>query len=357
MRDFVDHLRAQHESLQGLPVGLLYTAGIVVACTLVLLFVSLLAGEIVWLERRVAGRMQARIGPNRVGPTGLLQFLADGLKLLAKEDVVPTAADRRVFLIAPYIVFAGAFAAFAAIPFGSGLVAGDMNLGLFFVLSVSSIEVVGVIMAGWSSNSKWSILGTMREVAQVISYEIPLGLAALTVAVLAGSLNLSAIVSQQEGWIWHWWVFQSPATFVAFFLFFTAALAALKRAPFDLPEAESELVAGFHTEYTGFRFAIFFLAEYAAMFLFAVLTSVLFLGGWNPGVPIDVSTGLGRWAGFGVLFVKSAFLLFVMIWVRWSLPRYRVDKVMYLCWKVLLPGTVLTVLGAALWVMCLPRGW
>lgn len=352
MRDWIDHLAANSELLGGLPRGLLYTTGILLACSIVLLFVSLFAGEIVWMERRISGRIQARIGPNRVGPQGLLQFLADGVKLLAKEDIIPASADRMVFLIAPYIVFAGAFAAFAAIPFGYGLVSADMNFGLFFVLSISSIEVVGVIMAGWSSNSKWSILGTMREVAQVVSYEMPLAISALTVVVLAGTLNLSDIVAQQEGWVWHWFIFRSPATFVGFFIFFTAALAALKRAPFDMPEAESELVAGFHTEYTGFRFAIFFLAEYAGMFLFAMLTAVLFFGGWQTGTPLDSSTGvLWRTLGFLVLFVKAFLLLSVMIWIRWSLPRYRVDKVMYLCYKVLLPWSVVCVIVAALQVL------
>jgi NADH-quinone oxidoreductase subunit H len=272
--------------------------------------------------------------------------------------VVPATADRVPFLFAPYIVFAGAFAAFAAVPWGHGMAPADMNLGLFYVLSISSIEAVGVIMAGWASNSKWSILGTMRAVAQVISYEMPLAISALAVVVLAGSLNLTAIVQQQQGWIWEWWVFRSPATFVGFFVFFTASLAALKRAPFDLPEAESELVAGFHTEYTGFRFAIFFLAEYAGMFLFAVLISVLFLGGWNPGFPVDLSHGaLGRTAGFFVVFLKSVALLFVMIWIRWSLPRYRVDKVMYLCYKVLLPFSVVAVVVAALQVLLFPDGF
>lgn len=351
MKAFLDGLIDGSALLQSVPRGLVYTVGILLACKAVLLFVSLFAGEIVWMERRISGRIQARIGPNRVGPQGLLQFLADGVKLLAKEDVVPASADRFVFLIAPYIVFAGVFAAFAAVPLGAGLVPADVSYGLFFVLAITSVEVVGVIMAGWSSNSKWAILGTMREVAQVISYEMPLALSALTVAVLAGTLNLSEIVVQQEGWVWNWWVLRSPATFVGFFLFFTSALAALKRAPFDLPEAESELVAGFHTEYTGFRFAIFFLAEYAGMFLFAILTSLLFFGGWHLGVPVDTSTGLGRAVGFLVLFAKSAFFLAVMIWVRWSLPRYRVDKVMYLCYKVLLPWSVAAVLVAALQVL------
>jgi NADH-quinone oxidoreductase subunit H len=351
MKSAVDDLVANHPFLQDLPRGLLYTGGILLGVTLVLLFVSLFAGEIVWMERRIAGRMQARIGPNRVGPQGLLQFLADGVKLLAKEDVIPAGADRPVFLAAPLIVFAGAFAAFAAIPFGYGLVPSDMNLGLFFVLSISSIEVVGVIMAGWSSNSKWAILGAMREVAQVVSYEMPLAISALTVVVLSGSLNLTEIGNQQAGWFWNWFVFRSPATFAGFFLFFTAALAALKRAPFDLPEAESELVAGFHTEYTGFRFAVFFLAEYSAMFLFSLLTAVLFFGGWNAGVPVTLEEGLGRWGGALVLFLKACAFLFVMIWVRWSLPRYRVDKVMYLCYKVLLPWSVVAVVVAALQVL------
>jgi NADH-quinone oxidoreductase subunit H len=337
--------------LAELPRGLVYALGMMLACTLVLLFVSLLAGEVVWLERRVAGRMQARIGPNRVGFQGLLQFLADGVKLLAKEDIIPAEADRPTFLAAPIIVFMGAFAAFAVIPFGYGLVPADMNVGLFVVLAMSSIEVPGVIMAGWASNSKWAILGSMREVAQMVSYEMPLGLSALAIALLAGTLNLSDIVHQQEGWAWNWYVFRGPFAFAAFFLFFTAALASLKRAPFDLPEAESELVAGFHTEYTGFRFAVFFLAEYSAMMLFSLVTAILFLGGWSPGFPVDLTGPGARWIGFGVLIAKMTFLLFVMIWVRWSLPRFRIDRVMYLCYKVLLPFSVVCVVGVALQVM------
>jgi NADH-quinone oxidoreductase subunit H len=350
MQDWLDRI-ASGGVLAELPRGLVYTLGIAIACTLVLLFVSLLAGEVVWLERRVAGRMQARIGPNRVGFQGLLQFLADGVKLLAKEDVIPAEADRPTFLAAPIIVFVGAFAAFAVIPFGYGLVPADMNVGLFLVLSLTSIEVPGVIMAGWASNSKWAILGSMREVAQMVSYEMPLGISALVVAILAGTLNLNDIVIQQEGWVWNWYVFRGPFAFVAFFLFFTAALASLKRAPFDLPEAESELVAGFHTEYTGFRFAVFFLAEYSAMMLFSLVAAILFLGGWSPGFPVDLTGPAARWIGFLVLVAKMTFLLFVMIWVRWSLPRFRIDRVMYLCYKVLLPFSVACVVGVALQVM------
>jgi NADH-quinone oxidoreductase subunit H len=350
MQEWLDQISGSG-LLAELPRGLVYTLGIVVACTLVLLFASLLAGEVVWLERRVAGRMQARIGPNRVGFQGLLQFLADGVKLLAKEDVIPAEADKPTFLAAPIIVFMGAFAAFAVIPFGYGLVPADMNVGLFLFLAITSIEVPGVIMAGWASNSKWAILGSMREVAQMVSYEMPLGISALVVALLAGTLNLSDIVMQQEGWVWNWYVFRGPFAFVAFFVFFTASLASLKRAPFDLPEAESELVAGFHTEYTGFRFAVFFLAEYSAMILFSMVVAILFLGGWSPGFPVDLTGPAARWVGFGVLMAKMTFLLFVMIWVRWSLPRFRIDRVMYLCYKVLLPFSVACVVGVALQVM------
>ena len=351
MQAWIDQLIENVELLQGVPAGMVYTLVIVTVCTVILALVSALAGETVWLERRVAGRMQARIGPNRVGPQGLLQFLADGVKLLAKEDIIPASANKPIFLMAPVIVFMGAFAAYAVIPFGHGLVAADMDVGLFVVLSLTSIEVVGIIMAGWASNSKWAVLGAMREVAQMISYELPLGLSALTVIVLAGTLNFSEIAQQQEGWIWNWYVFRGPFAFVAFFIFFTAALAALKRAPFDLPEAESELVAGFHTEYTGFRFAVFFLSEYAAMILFSFVISILFLGGWSPGFEMNVHDGVGRWIGFAILFSKTVALLFVMIWIRWSLPRFRIDRVMYLCYKVLLPLSVVCLCGAAVLIL------
>ena len=351
MQVWLDQLRANVDWIGALPAGFVYTIGIVVVCKIILVYASLLAGETVWLERRISGRMQARIGPNRVGPQGLLQFLADGVKLLAKEDIIPATADKPIFLAAPIIVFVGAFAAFAVIPFGDGLVAADMNLGLFVILSITSIEVVGIIMAGWASNSKWAVLGAMREVAQMISYELPLGISALGIVVLAGTMNLTDIAQQQQGMFWNWYVFRGPFAFVSFFIFFAAALAALKRAPFDLPESESELVAGFHTEYTGFRFAVFFLAEYSAMILFSILTAVLFLGGWSPGFPIDLDEGVMRWVGAFVLFLKTIFLLGVMIWIRWSLPRFRIDRVMYLCYKVLLPISIVCAVGIALQVL------
>jgi NADH-quinone oxidoreductase subunit H len=351
MQAWLDGLIESSSWLQGLPGGLLYLVAMVVAGALLLVFSAVLAGETVWLERRGAGRMQARIGPNRVGPQGLLQFLADALKLLAKEDIIPASADKTIFRLAPIVVFAGAFVGFAVIPFGYGIVVADMNVGLFLVLALTSIEVVGVIMAGWASNSKWAMLGSMREVAQMVSYEMPLAISALAIVVLSGTLNLTELVVQQSGGVWNWYVFRGPFAFIAFFTFGTAMLASLKRAPFDLPEAESELVAGFHTEYTGFRFAIFFLGEYAGMILFSLLAAILFLGGWDPGIPLLLTEGLLRWVGFFVLMVKVFILLFVMIWIRWSLPRFRIDKVMYLCYKVLLPWSIVCVVGVALQVL------
>jgi NADH-quinone oxidoreductase subunit H len=348
MHSWLDGLIEGSTWLQGLPGGLLYLVAMVVAGALLLVFAAVLAGETVWLERRGAGRMQARIGPNRVGPQGLLQFLADALKLLAKEDIIPGTADRTIFRLAPIVVFAGAFVGFAVIPFGYGLVVADMNVGLFLILSLTSIEVVGVIMAGWASNSKWAVLGSMREVAQMVSYEMPLAISALAIVVLGGSLNLTQLVEQQSGGVWNWYVFRGPFAFIAFFVFGTSMLASLKRAPFDLPEAESELVAGFHTEYTGFRFAIFFLGEYAGMILFSLLAAILFLGGWDPGIPLALTDGWLRWVGFLVLMGKVFLLLFAMIWIRWSLPRYRIDKVMYLCYKVLLPWSIVCAVGVAL---------
>jgi NADH-quinone oxidoreductase subunit H len=294
--------------------------------------------------------VQLRRGPNVVGPFGLLQSFADFIKFVLKEPIIPAGANKGVFLLAPLVTCVLALAAWAVIPVNVGWMIADINVGVLYIFAISSLMVYGVIMAGWASNSKWAILGSMREVAQMVSYEMPLGISALVVALLAGTLNLNDIVNQQEGWIWNWYVLRGPFAFVAFFVFFTAALASLKRAPFDLPEAESELVAGFHTEYTGFRFAVFFLAEYSAMMLFSVVTAVLFLGGWNPGFPVDLTGPWGRWIGFGVMFAKMAFLLFVMIWVRWSLPRFRIDRVMYLCYKVLLPFSVVCVVGAALQV-------
>src|SRR5437867_6921260 len=255
----------------------------VILCAGVFLpIISLLAMFCIWWERKVAGHMQSRIGPNRVGPFGLLQSLADGVKLLTKEDLVPGAADSLLFRIAPYLAFAPAFAAFLALPFAPDMTfEPNLNVGLFWILAILSVEVMGVILAGWASNNKWSVYGAMREACQMVSYEIPLGISIIVGIMAAGTLNLVDLGHLQGGGIHTWLIYRNPFTFAAFGVYFVASLASNKRAPFDLPESESELVAGFHTEYSGLRFSFFFFAEYAAMFVVAGIQSALFLGGWH----------------------------------------------------------------------------
>src|SRR5262249_20992954 len=246
----------------------------------------------VWLERKVAGRMQDRLGPTRVGGKfGWLQTLADGLKLLVKEDIIPASADRLLFRFGPYIALAGSFLAYLALPFGDGAVAQEMNIAVFFMLAVMSTEVFGIILAGYGSGSKWSLFGGMREAAQMVSYEVPMAICVLVPVIVAGTMNLSAFARvnpdlpwhQSPSLLWNWLIFRDPFTFGAFWCYFTCATASCKRAPFDLAEAESELVAGFHTEYSGLRWSFFFMAEYASMFAVSGIATILFLGGWNTG--------------------------------------------------------------------------
>lgn len=332
------------------PAWLAAAIGAGIAVGLVIGFVSVVAMFSIWLERRIAGRIQARIGPNRVGPFGLLQSLADGIKLLLKEDIIPSGADRPLFMLAPALVMASGLAAFAAVPMAEGAGFTDINLGIVFIVAISSLATIGIIMAGWSSNNKWALYGAMREAAQVVSYEVPLGLTLIVPVLVGGTFNLREAAEAQAGWGGScWFIFQNPFVVPAFILFFISGLAEVKRAPFDLPESESELVAGFHTEYSGIRFSFFFLEEYAAMFVVAAIGTALFLGGWNfPGV--DVLTGGLRVAAQLAVFVtKSMFLIFVMIWIRWTLPRLRIDQVMVLGYKFLTPLAMLCVLGAALW--------
>ena len=314
----------------------------------VFVIMALAALAFVWLERKVAGRIQSRYGPNRAGKFGVLQTLADAVKLLLKEDIIPAAADKRLFILAPYIVFVATFASFVVIPWSNKLYVSDLNVGVLYLAAMGSFVVVGILMAGWASNNKWSLLGAMRGVAQIVSYEVPVALAILTVVVLAGTLNLREIQAQQGGWFWKWFVFQSPFTFIAFFLYFVGSIAEANRTPFDMPEAEQELTAGFHTEYSGMRWAFFFLAEYGNLLLVSVVAAVLFLGGWNlgiPGVPIP---------GAIVVVVKAVFLVLVQMWLRWTLPRLRVDQVMAVCWKYLMPLAFGTLIGAGAWKMIFP---
>ena len=336
-----------------------YVLVILVFTGLILMgFVSLFAGVASFVERRVAARMQSRIGPNRVGPQGIFQFVADGLKSLTKEDLVPEDADRLLFRIAPYIVFAGMFAAWVVVPFGDTWIAGDLNIGVFYFLSVTALVAIGLVMAGWSSNNKWSLLGGMRSAAQVVSYEIPIGLALMTVVMLSGSLSTQSIIAAQGPWPWQWNACQTPFTFIAFFIYFIAALAEGNRTPFDLPEAESELVSGYNTEYSGMRFVFFFFAEWANLYLIGAMATIAFFGGWQlPGFIIAMTGDSGFFynlACFGMFLGKSLAWVFVVIWLRWTLPRLRIDQLMSLCWKYLVPISFVCILGVALWMFLPP---
>jgi len=304
----------------------------------------------VWVERKVSAHMQDRLGPMRTGGWhGWAQTIADILKLIQKEDIVPAAADKKLHLCAPYLVFIGSYAAFAAIPFSSAYVGSGINIGLLYIIAVSSIVVVGLLMAGWSSNNKWSLLGAMRSAAQIVSYEIPTALALLAVVMIAGTLNLQDINLQQSGWFWNWYMFRKfPFVFVAFIIYFVASLAETNRTPFDIPEAESELVAGYHTEYSGMKFALFFLAEYANMFAVSAITATLFLGGWNS--PFGSHLNGPVWGVFWILS-KGMFFVVIQMWLRWTLPRLRVDQLMYISWKVLTPWAFFCILGIGAWMM------
>jgi NADH-quinone oxidoreductase subunit H len=341
-----------------------------VAAGVLVTFVAVSALIFIWAERKVAGRIQDRLGPTRVGGKfGWLQTLADGLKLVCKEDTIPAAADHFLFRIAPYIAFCGSFVAFLALPFGNHVVAREMNVAVFFMLAVMSSEVFGVILAGYGSGSKWSLFGGMREAAQVVSYEVPRAICVLIPVLVAGTLNLNTIAQLQGGLFWNWMVFNDPFNFLAFWIFFTCATASCKRAPFDLAEAESELVAGFHTEYSGLRWSLFFMAEYGSMFAVSAIATLLFLGGWHTGlVPgrfgHDLTDLLGPILGnvinVVVFILKGWFLVFVMMWVRWTLPRLRIDQVMMTCLKYLLPISCALLLGVTLWQLAVPaqvRGW
>ncbi len=304
----------------------------------------------IYLELKISAHMQDRLGPMRTGRWhGWAQPIADVTKLMQKEDTLPTAADKAFYVLAPVLVFVGAYAAYAAIPFSPAYIGANINLGIFYIIAVSSIVVLGILMAGWASNNKWSLLGAMRTAAQLVSYEIPSSLAILAVIMVAGSLNLNDVCAAQSGWFWNWFIFgKFPFLFITFIIYFVASLAEANRAPFDIPEAESELVAGYHTEYSGMRFAIFYLAEYANMFTVAAIASVLFLGGWNS--PFGAFMSGPIWGAFW-LISKGMFLVLVQMWLRWTLPRFRVDQLMYLSWKILTPFALLNILAVGLWVV------
>ncbi len=353
----------------GLRTDYVAVVAAVIDALLLLVFVAVSAIFFIWLERKVAGRIQDRLGPTRVGGKfGWLQTIADGIKLLVKEDLIPADADHMLFRLGPYIAFCGSFTAFVALPFASGWAADIMSIGVFFMLAVMSSEVFGIILAGYGSGSKWALFGGMREAAQMVSYEVPMAVCVLVPVVVAGSMNLSYIANLQNGGFWNWFLFHDPFTFAAFWTYFTCATASCKRAPFDLAEAESELVAGFHTEYSGLRWSFFFMAEYASMFAVSGIAVLLFLGGWNIGLTppltdvlshplasgFDIGAFFGNVLNVVVFIVKAWVLVFVMMWVRWTLPRLRIDQVMMTCLKYLLPISCVLLLGVSLWQVLVP---
>ncbi len=389
---------------------------IFVVCFVLVNFIAVYAGVSTLIERKIAGHMQARVGPYRVGPHGAAQWIADALKLLIKEDIISKGTDRFLFRLAPYVVFAGSFACWVALPYAPNWSPGRMNIGILYLLAVSSAVVIGILMAGWASGSKWALFGAMRSAAQIVSYEVPVGLTLVAMLLVYGTLDMHSISGQQQtgllfglfpeahGGIWSWGINRHPPfTMIAFLIYFIAGLAETNRTPFDIPEAESELVAGYHTEYSGMRFSFFFLAEYANMFVVSAIATTFFLGGWLPpfaNVPaagmalvgglvgagagwafkkrgFDAIVGFLAGSGVGILagvivtkgagpgflgaamgsglvtFVEGAFwffakcfaILFLMIWLRWTLPRYRVDQLMDLCWKKLTPLAFLNLLA------------
>nr|WP_313190376.1 NADH-quinone oxidoreductase subunit NuoH [Sphingobacterium sp.] len=338
----------------------------------IFLFIALFTLFAVYAERKIAGFVQDRLGPMETGKFGLLQTIADILKLLQKEFISPSASDKILFAVAPIIIFVAVFIGYSVIPWGPDLLPSNTHTGLFFIMAVVSIDAIGILMAGWGSNNKYSLLGSIRAIAQMISYELPVGLSLISAVMITQTLNLNEIALNQGVWadqdlyflgfwkvndiggILSWNIFQAPHLLVSYAIFFIASLAECNRAPFDIPEAESELIGGFHTEYGGIRFAFLFLAEYAMMFLVAMLGVVIFLGGWNSPLPNIGAARLADWTTgpiWGVFWTlaKSLFIVAVQIWIRWTLPRFRADQLMTLCWKILIPLAFVCMAISGLW--------
>lgn len=306
---------------------------------LIVVPLMLAVAYLTYFERKVIGYIQTRIGPNRVGPWGLLQPIADGLKLLMKEVIFPARSNLYLFLVAPVLAIGPALAAWAVMPFDAGLVLADIDAGLLYILAITSMGVYGIVVAGWASNSRYAFLGALRSAAQVVSYEIAMGFALVGVLIAAGSLNLGEIVLAQQGGIFNWYWLPLLPLFVVYFV---SGVAETNRAPFDIAEGESEIVAGFHVEYSGMAFAMFFLAEYADMILISMLAATLFMGGWlSPFEGIPVLEGLFAWVpGLIWLLAKTSFFLFIYLWIRATFPRYRYDQIMRLGWKIFIPVTL-----------------
>ncbi len=334
-------------------------AWIIAAALPLFIFILPFALFAVWMERKVSAHMQDRLGPMRVGWHGALQTIADILKLIQKEDIIPAEADKKLFNLAPILVFAGSYAVFAVIPFSSKYIGSNAEVGVFYVIAVSSFVVAGILMGGWASNNKYAMLGAMRSAAQIISYEIPSAIVILTMVMLTGTLSLDKFSQLQTGHFWNWYILGGPGfgltkfllipfMIVGFIILYTSTLAEVNRTPFDIPEAESELVAGYHTEYSGMKFAMFFLAEYGNMFAVSAVVTLIFFGGYQSpigylgnsfGLPWLIPIEQVFWfTGKGILFV------FVQMWLRWTLPRLRVDQLMHVCWKYLIPYSLLNLI-------------
>ncbi|MEM7314504.1 MAG: NADH-quinone oxidoreductase subunit NuoH [Planctomycetota bacterium] len=336
-----------------------YLIAALIHAVLLIHVIAVGALSFIWAERKVSGRIQDRLGPTRVGGAfGWLQGIADGIKLLSKEDLMPAAADPVLFKISPYISFAASFAALIALPFASGWCGQHLNHAAFFILAIMGLEVFGVILGGYASGSKWSLFGGMREAAQVVSYEVPVGMCVLIPVMLCGTMNLVTIGDKQAGDFTNWLFFHDPFTALTFFVYFTCAMASVNRAPFDLAEAESELVAGFLTEYSGMRWSIFFMAEYGSMFMVSALAAILFFGGWNGPIPLFgfvtdeshfILQYIANLAGCINLIGKASLLVVVMMWIRWTFPRLRVDQVITMCWKYCVPIAAFCFIGVLAW--------
>ncbi|MGH8509112.1 MAG: NADH-quinone oxidoreductase subunit NuoH [Gammaproteobacteria bacterium] len=329
---------------------------VIVKIVAIILPLLLGVAYLTFAERKIIGYIQVRIGPNRVGPRGWLQPIADVVKLVLKEVIIPTGANRFLFLAAPILALAPALAAWAVVPFAAETVLADINAGLLYILALSSMGVYGIIIAGWASNSKYAFLGAMRSAAQMVSYEIAMGFALVGVLIAAGSLNLGDIVRAQDGGILTWfWLPLLPL----FVIYFISGVAETNRAPFDIAEGESEIVAGFHVEYAGMSFALFFLAEYTNMILISALAAIMFLGGWlSPFQGLPLLEGLFAWVpGMAWLLAKTSFFLFLFLWFRATFPRYRYDQIMRLGWKVFIPITIAWLVVASILVMLAVPPW
>jgi len=356
MQKWIDSLIARGDFGPHPSHDLVYAIAIAVACALVLFLVAVpFASVVTWVERRVWARIQSRIGPNRVGPNGFLQWLADGIKHVCKEDVIPEEADARLFKLAPYLVVLAFILPWAVMPFSSALILADLNIGILYMTAITALTVVGVLMAGWASNNKWSLIGGIRSAAQIISYEIPAGLSIFPVVLMTGTLSMQGIIRAQGWEPNHWFMFANPFCFVATIILFVSSLAENNRTPFDLPEAESELVAGFATEYSSMRYLFFFMAEWGNMFIAAAIIATLFLGGWQfPRV--SASAVVMNALQFITFNLKVLILVFVSMWIRGTLPRVRIDQMMSLCWKYFVPISFVDLIGTAVWVAIWPDG-